>query len=460
MRIRINPKTTLMSSGVVGDSSGCFPILMRMARPEDGSMTQPDDPKDPVSDPNSTSADDVPTNSADDLIEEEPAIDDLIDDSLTDDDFDAFVADDRPGGFEDVLNQPGMPPPPRPAPPQAKRKLVRDPYSRLGGVSSGIAHYFGFDVALVRIVVLLGSIFTGIGFLVYFAAWIIIPRAKVWPPVGSDGRSYSIGRSSISGRDLGLGLALIGLLMMFGLGSGAGQFIVPLVLVGGGIWLLRQPAAATAAMPGANGAAFQSAPTGSASTGYASADPYVSTGAAGYTPGPVGQPVPPRSFGRKAFRVALIAPIVLVPIAAIAAAGLFFAVNGDDRGFVDVNPGQGGFNFEAGELDASPLSAAELKPAYVLNAGEIDLDLSALDDSMFSTPVNVLVEGDFADIQITVPEDLSVSVTANGALGDLEVFGQQSDGFGNEVIYTDDNPLVNIDVGVDIGEIDVVRSGG
>lgn len=449
--------------------------------PEHESMNEPDDPTD-SNDPNnpvpeshdpaphdSTSSqqisqDDVVDTGADVAIDvaaditnpEDQPLDDLIDDSLTDDDFDAFVADGRPGGFEDVLNQSGsIPPPPRPTPPPPKRKLVRDPYSKLGGVSSGIAHYFGFDVALVRILVLVGSLFTGVGFLVYLAAWIIMPRAKIWPPVGSDGRTYSIGRSSISGRDLGLGLGLIGLLMIIGLNSFLGQLVVPLVLVGGGIWLLRQPAATPATVPGVPGAAFQSGPTDAYAPtgGYSSAD----LGAQPYPPAPVGQPVPPRSFFRKALRVGMIAPFILLPIAAIVGTGLFFVFDGDDRGLVNVNPDGSGFNFEAGEVSEAPLSASMLLPNYSLNAGEINLDLTSLDDSMFTDPVDVVVEGDFAEIEITVPEDLSVSINADSSIGDITVFGQQTDGIGNLLTYADDDPIVNLDVDVDIGEIKVVR---
>jgi len=53
----------------------------------------------------------------------------------------------------------------------------------LGGVASGVAAYFGLDKAIVRVLFVLGALVTGVGLLLYPLAWIIIPRATVWPPL-------------------------------------------------------------------------------------------------------------------------------------------------------------------------------------------------------------------------------------------------------------------------------------
>ena len=60
------------------------------------------------------------------------------------------------------------------------KKLFRNPDDRvLGGVSSGIASYFGIDVSVVRLIFVL-SIFLSLGatILVYIILWIITPEAK------------------------------------------------------------------------------------------------------------------------------------------------------------------------------------------------------------------------------------------------------------------------------------------
>jgi len=45
----------------------------------------------------------------------------------------------------------------------------------IGGVCGGLADYFSVDVTLVRLIALVAAFAGGVGFLAYFAAWIIIP---------------------------------------------------------------------------------------------------------------------------------------------------------------------------------------------------------------------------------------------------------------------------------------------
>jgi phage shock protein PspC (stress-responsive transcriptional regulator) len=68
---------------------------------------------------------------------------------------------------------------PYPTGPQAQpRRLVRSRQDRwLGGVCGGVADYTGIDANLVRLLVVLGTIF-GLGSLIvaYIAAWILMPE--------------------------------------------------------------------------------------------------------------------------------------------------------------------------------------------------------------------------------------------------------------------------------------------
>lgn len=60
-----------------------------------------------------------------------------------------------------------------------KKKLFRDPDQKiLGGVASGISHFFGLNPLLVRILFLLVTVFSGIGILAYLILWIVIPKAQ------------------------------------------------------------------------------------------------------------------------------------------------------------------------------------------------------------------------------------------------------------------------------------------
>ncbi len=63
--------------------------------------------------------------------------------------------------------------------PMMKRKLYRNPDdAMLAGVASGIATYFGWEPALVRVAFVLAVIFHGSGILIYFLLWICMPKAK------------------------------------------------------------------------------------------------------------------------------------------------------------------------------------------------------------------------------------------------------------------------------------------
>jgi phage shock protein PspC (stress-responsive transcriptional regulator) len=63
---------------------------------------------------------------------------------------------------------------------KAVRKLFRDPDDRfLGGVASGVSHYFSLQVKWVRLIWLLLGLFSWGGFsILYIALWIFMPLAK------------------------------------------------------------------------------------------------------------------------------------------------------------------------------------------------------------------------------------------------------------------------------------------
>lgn len=61
----------------------------------------------------------------------------------------------------------------------SSKKLFRDADDKfLGGVCSGLAHYFGMDVIWMRLLWLVLFFFFGTGFLIYILLWILIPQAE------------------------------------------------------------------------------------------------------------------------------------------------------------------------------------------------------------------------------------------------------------------------------------------
>jgi phage shock protein C len=71
----------------------------------------------------------------------------------------------------------------------ARRKLIRPRFGRkVAGVCLGFSEYFDIDVTLVRVVWLLVAFMTGIGFLSYPIAWIVMPEEPLLlaaPPVSA-----------------------------------------------------------------------------------------------------------------------------------------------------------------------------------------------------------------------------------------------------------------------------------
>lgn len=59
------------------------------------------------------------------------------------------------------------------------RSLFRDPEDRMiGGVCSGLGHYFNVEPKWVRLIAVLATILWGTGLIVYLILWLVMPRAK------------------------------------------------------------------------------------------------------------------------------------------------------------------------------------------------------------------------------------------------------------------------------------------
>jgi phage shock protein C len=66
----------------------------------------------------------------------------------------------------------------------ARKRLVRPRADRkVAGVCAGMAEYFDLDVTLVRVMWLIVAFMTGVGFLGYLIAWIVMPEEPYHAPV-------------------------------------------------------------------------------------------------------------------------------------------------------------------------------------------------------------------------------------------------------------------------------------
>lgn len=63
--------------------------------------------------------------------------------------------------------------------PQIEKKMFREPEGKvLGGVSGGLASYFGIDIILVRVLFIALTFAGGFGVLVYIVLWVTLPEAR------------------------------------------------------------------------------------------------------------------------------------------------------------------------------------------------------------------------------------------------------------------------------------------
>ncbi|MBC7220536.1 PspC domain-containing protein [Candidatus Bipolaricaulota bacterium] len=121
-----------------------------------------------------------------------------------------------------------------------KRLYRRRKDALLGGVCGGIAEYLGVDPTLVRVVFAVLAVASGIGVLIYFLLWLLIPQEGEAPSEPRDAvragaeeiadRAKEFGkevRASVARRDTGLAIAVAAILIFLG---------VSLLLRNLGVW--------------------------------------------------------------------------------------------------------------------------------------------------------------------------------------------------------------------------------
>ncbi len=334
---------------------------------------------------------------------------------------------------------PTAPPPPPFGGAEVEDRLVRDPHAFFGGVLSGIANRFGWETSLTRLAFVVLLIMSGgSAILAYILAWMIIPRARIWPPV------VRKRTRSLSGRDLGLGLIGLALLAVIGVGAGeAAAILVPLVLVAGGVWLLIQKPREQVAVAGVDSSVDSS--TFQFSGGV---DQQASAPSAPWTapqmPTIAPQPVEPRSRGRKFVVVGLIGAVLLVPMLIVG--GIVAAVAFSD---IDIEVSE---TFTPETIEEIPANLGGVDGEYILDLRNVDFS-----DVDASSPVEVAITQDVGRIEVRVGSDVNVEVDADVDLGDVRVFGESEDGISPEVSILDDDAQLVLDLDVDLGEIVVVR---
>jgi phage shock protein PspC (stress-responsive transcriptional regulator) len=346
----------------------------------------------------------------------------------------------------------------------------------LGGVAAGIARSLGIDPILVRVAFVVLTVFGGSGVLLYLVGWLFIPE---------DGRADSAGERFFRDNNalaiaaaVIVGVLVVGPMLAWGLwgdGPGFGGLLLLFLVIAAVVALTRRGndgAAATPAAPAAPSASptpsVSSAPgtqptqvlaapaLGEPTVGTPPPPPPASiTGLPPVPPPPAAAPRERSVLGRLTVGVTLLvagtlialdvadvitvgAVTVLASALAVVAVGLLVgAYLGRSRGLIALgvvlvlaliplgalpddirwNAGSG-----AGERVYRVTSQEDLKSEYELGAGELTLDLRRLD---LTEPAEVDVSLGVGELIVILPDDVSVSASADVAVGVIELPGER-----------------------------------
>ncbi len=116
-------------------------------------------------------------------------------------------------------------------------------------------------------------------------------------------------------------------------------------------------------------------------------------------------------------------------------------------------------NGEWGRETVRPIGTAELRPEYEHGVGRFVLDLTEV--GLLTETTAVSVDQGIGELEVLVPADLSVSVDASVAAGEVQVFDRTHDGLDVSSIHPAQpgEPTIELDLDLGVGRIAVVRQG-
>ncbi len=349
---------------------------------------------------------------------------------------------------------------------------------KVAGVAGGLARHLDVDPLIIRVAFVILVFFGGGGILAYGAAWLLVPE---------EGTDDAVVRLDDRSRTVALSIAgALAALSVVGDSLGGWGFPWPLAIAGLVVVIVlanrgprRHPGPPQGWVPpGADGgtstasgqAQAYGVPPGTPGTTYA-----------GYRP-----PLPrdPRRRGPVlfGFTVALTALVIGVlgtvdlagadiadsayPAAALATIGAMLVVGafyGRAGGLIALGllaaaatlATSVADHFNAGQIDQTPATAADVDSSYSLGAGEIILDLTEVEDLEELDGRTIDLDANFGRIEVVVPEGLDVDVDATvDAAGETRLFGERES---SSTSVSHDGgtgaPQITIDATVVFGEI-------
>lgn len=342
----------------------------------------------------------------------------------------------------------------------------------IAGVCGGLARYLNVDPVVVRVVTAALTVVGGVGFVLYIAAWLLVPeegsaRSIVAARTRSDGSDRKVRTVGLViaavlaiaavasagpwwGWSFPWGLAVIAFVVWLILGRAEGATTpqhaaldVVAVEAGTGATAIPPPARPTRPSRGDGSLAWLTIGAGLIAAGVlwlvdrggagVEWPDYVALGLA-----VVGLGVligTWRGAGRR-----------LIPLGALLAFALLISAQLP--------------TLSAGDVRATPASAADVDPAYEHGAGSFLLDLTEIEDPTALDGRTISIDQGMGKVEIVVPDDIDVSVGAHVDMGHMAIFDREASGWDTNLDWRDDassRPDVNLVIDLAFGEARVLR---
>lgn len=345
---------------------------------------------------------------------------------------------------------------------------------KVAGVAGGLARHLDIDPLVLRVAFVVLAFFGGAGLIIYGACWLLVPEEETGEaPVTLDERSRTVA------------LLVVGVLAAFALvGDSWGVFWFPwpLAIIAVVVLLFMTRKERDSAPVGY--VPVHDEPGGTAGVSAPPAPVHAPVYAPVYAPRPVA-PRDPRRRGPVLFwfTLALITlgvgvlgmvdvaggevadpayPALVVGITGVML--LVGSVYGRAGGLILLGlvatAGLAGATavdqFDGDRVTETPLTAAELDPAYDFSAGELVLDLTEISDPEDLDGRTLDLEGGVGRIEVVVPDGVEVTVDAEvGGPGSIWLFGRVRDGIANQLAgtYASGDIELTIDAQLGVGEI-------
>jgi phage shock protein PspC (stress-responsive transcriptional regulator) len=367
----------------------------------------------------------------------------------------------------------------------------------VAGVAAGLARRFETPDWLPRVIFAITAFIGGIGVALYVAGWLLIRSEDETEPVAT--RFFANARGP--GAWVGIGLVVLaGVILLDNLTFISGGVIWGMAILVVGVLLymgqISIPRDRPAPTEGGSGDQTTTADTSMSVVAGATPPPATPAKAPPVPPPPARPPVEHSILGRLTLGFAVLAmgilaildlvptlPIEAEPRHYVALAmtviGLGLVVGtlwGRARWLILIAvillPGL--FASSVAELgwerssrggivlDASyvPQSFAQVQDLYSKEIGDVVIDLTDL--PWDGEEIAITVRMDAGNLEILVPRDVGIAGSAEVDVGRVSVLGQETGGLGSPAIVFDqagDLGHVDIDAMVDIGNIEIVRSG-